>query len=530
MSDIRSLIEEGRAALGIELGSTRIKAVLVGEDYQVIASGDHEWENRLENGIWTYSEEDIWGGLRDCYANLVKDVEARCGITPARYKAMGFSAMMHGYLAFDAEGKLLVPFRTWRNQITGQAAKELSDAFRFNIPERWTVAHLRQAILNKEEHLARLSRVNTLAGYVHWKLTGEFVVGRGEGSGIFPLNDTTYDYDQALVERFDEMTRESGYDFKLLDLIPSVLNAGENAGVLTEEGARLLDPTGKLEAGIPFCPPEGDAGTGMTATNSVRKKTGNVSAGTSVFSMVVLEKALSSYYPEIDMVTTPDGAPVAMVHCNNCTSDLNDWVGLFKEAFDLLGVPVDMNTLYGALYRNAMNGDPDVSGILSYNYVSGEHVTGIVDGRPLLVRTPDADFSLANFMRANLYSAFATLKCGNDILLQKENVKVDCLNGHGGIFRTKGVAQQILADALSCPVAVLETAGEGGPWGMALLAAYMTDKEAGETLPDFLSDRVFKDAASQIVQPDPENAAAFDRFISRYRRGLAIEKAAGENL
>ena len=522
-------IEAGNAALGIEFGSTRIKAVLVDDSYEVLAAGEHLWQNRLENGYWTYHEDEIFSRLQACYLDLVKNAEATYGVVPTSYKAMGISAMMHGYIALDQAGKLLVPFRTWRNSTTKEAAEELSSAFRFNIPMRWTAAHLRQAVLDKEPHLEKLYRVNTLAGYVHEKLTGRFVVGRGEGSGIFPLDAETFDYDRERVALFDELNHQSGYGFRLLDLIPAVLNAGENAGCLTEEGARLLDPSGRLKAGIPLCPPEGDAGTGMTATNSVRPKTGNVSAGTSIFSMTVLEKPLSSWYPEVDIVATPDGSPVAMLHCNNGTSDLSGWIGLFQEAFELFGYSVEKDDLYQKLYTNALNGDPDLGGLLSYNYVSGEHVTGIENGRPLFVRAQDADFTLANFMRAHLYSTFATLKCGNDILRMGEGVQVDCLYGHGGIFRTKGVAQQFLADALDSPVAVLETAAEGGPWGMALLASYMTDKDENETLPDFLSGRVFRHGTGEVLKPDPEGAAAFDRYLSRYRKGLAIEKAAEEN-
>ena len=528
--DYRKFIEDGQAVMGCEFGSTRIKAVLVDQDYNVIAQGDHVWENRYEGGYWTYTLEDIWGGLQDCIKNLREDVRKKYGTELETMKAMGFSAMMHGYMAFDKDGKLLVPFRTWRNQTTGEAAAELSELFRFNIPQRWTIAHLRQAILSKEPHVPEIDFVDTLAGYVHYKMTGEKVVGLGEGSGIIPLDSETMDYDQKMVDLFDELSEKSGFHKKVRDLLPKVLNCGDNAGYLTEEGAKLLDPTGHIKPGIPVCPPEGDAGTGMAATNSVLKRTGNVSAGTSVFSMIVLEKPLSDYYEEIDMVTTPDGSPVAMVHCSNCTSDLNAWVKLFKENLELMGVKVDMNELYGKLYNEALKGDPDCGGVLAYNYVSGEVITGLDEGRPMVVRTPEADFSLANFMRANLYSAFATLKIGNDILMKKEHVEVDTLFGHGGIFKTKGVAQQFLADALNAPVAVMTTAGEGGPWGMALIASYMVNRDSGESFPHFLSEKVFHGEKGDTLYPDPVGVQGFDRFLEKYQAGLAAEKAAVGNL
>ncbi len=530
MMDYRQFIENGQAVMGLEFGSTRIKAVLVDRDYNVIASGDHEWENRFSGGYWTYTLDDIIGGLQDCIQNLRGDVSKKYGVELTSMKAMGFSAMMHGYMAFDKDMNLLVPFRTWRNQTTGEAAAELSELFKFNIPQRWTIAHLRQAILSKEEHVPYIERVNTLAGYVHYLMTGRWVVGLGEGSGIIPLDSETMDYDQHMVDLFDGLSEQAGFHKKVRDVLPKVLNCGENAGTLTEEGAALLDPTGHIKAGIPVCPPEGDAGTGMAATNSVLKRTGNVSAGTSVFSMIVLEKPLADYYEEIDMVTTPDGSPVAMVHCSNCTSDLNAWVKLFRENLELLGVKPDMNELYGKLYNEALKGDPDCGGVMAYNYVSGEVITGLDEGRPMVVRTPEAVFSLANFMRANIYSAFATLKIGNDILMKKEHVEVDTLFGHGGIFKTKGVAQQFLADALNAPVAVLTTAGEGGPWGMALIASYMVNRAENESFPSFLSEKVFHGEKGETLYPDPEGVAGFDRFLEKYRAGLKAERAAVENL
>ncbi len=518
------------SVLGLELGSTRIKAVLIDEDHVPIASGDHEWENRLENGIWTYSLDDIWTGLQDCYAKLAADVKSRYGVELTRVGAIGFSAMMHGYMAFDREGRLLAPFRTWRNAVTGPAAEALTELFAYNIPQRWSIAHLYQSILNGEEHVKDVAYLTTLAGYIHWKMSGRKVLGLGDASGMFPIDPETKDYDAEMVGKFDALAADKGYPWKLRDILPEALPAGEEAGVLTEEGARLLDPSGALSAGIPLCPPEGDAGTGMAATNSVAKRTGNVSAGTSVFAMVVLEKELSKVYPQIDLVTTPDGSLVAMVHANNCTSDLNAWVGLFKEFADSIGAELDMDTLFGTLYNKALEGDPDCGGLLAYGYLSGEHITGVSEGRPLFVRSPESRFNLANFMRANLYTALGALKVGMDILLKEERVKIDSILGHGGLFKTKGVAQGFLAAAIDAPVAVMETAGEGGPWGMALLASYMLHKEAGESLGDFLAKKVFAGNKGEELAPDPRAVEGFERFIERYRKGIAIEKAALEYL
>ena len=531
MDHIREIIESGKAVVGIELGSTRIKAVLVDpRDHRPVASGDFTWENSLVDGIWTYSMDEVFTGLHACYSALKKDVKEKYGVTLKNLGAIGISAMMHGYLAFDRAGKLLTPFRTWRNTITGEAAARLSEALQFNMPQRWTAAHVFQAILNREPHVKDVAHVYTLAGYLHERLTGERVVGVGEASGMFPIDPKTNDYDARMAGIFEDLCKKEGYPFKLSELFPKVLTAGTPAGCLTEEGALLLDAEGDLAAGIPMCPPEGDAGTGMTATNSVRIRTGNVSAGTSIFSMVVLEKPLENWYEEIDIVTTPDGAPVAMVHCNNCTSDLNAWVNLFRESMECMGMRVNMDELYGKLYTAALSGAPDCGGVMAYNYVSGEAITGFTEGRPMLVRAEDADFSLSNFMRANLYSAFATLKLGNDILSQKEKVQVDTLYGHGGIFRTKGVAQQFLSDALHAPVSVMETAGEGGPWGMALLASYMVNRAEGEALADFLSDHVFKGSEGSTLMPTEEGMRGFDEFAAKYRKGLAAERAAVENL
>ena len=527
---VAEMIRAGQTILGMEFGSTRIKAVLIDPEGNPLASGSHGWENRLEHQIWTYTLDDIREGLQDCYAKLKQDVQEKYGETLKRVAAMGFSGMMHGYMAFDKEEQLLVPFRTWRNTMTEQAAKELSATLSFNIPQRWSVAHLYQAILNKEEHVGAISFVTTLAGYIHWQLTGQKVVGVGEAAGMFPIDSDTNDYDTAMVEKFDALLREKGLPYHLKDIFPQVLVAGEKAGVLTAEGAKLLDPEGDLEEGIPLCPPEGDAGTGMTATNSVAVRTGNVSAGTSVFAMVVMEHALSKYYEEIDMVTTPDGKPVAMVHCNNCTSDLNAWVGLFSEALGAFGVKPDMDTLYGTLYRKALEGDADCGGLLAYNYFSGESITGFEEGRPLFVRRPDSTFNLANFMRVHLMTSLGALKAGMDILVKQEKVQIDKMLGHGGFFLTKGVGQRVMAAAMQTPVFVMETAGEGGAWGIALLAAYMAGKAEGQTLPDYLNTEIFHGEEGSAMEPDAEDVAGFETFMERYKKGLAIERAAVEQL
>ena len=525
-NDIREMIEQGKAVLGIELGSTRIKAVLVDENHRPIASGSHNWENRLENGIWTYSLEDIWAGIQDSYRKMAEDVKQQYGAVLRKLGALGFSAMMHGYMVFDKDDRLLTPFRTWRNTMTGEAADKLTEAFQYHIPQRWSIAHLYQAALNGESHVKDAAYFTTLAGYVHWKLTGEKVLGVGEASGMFPIDIQTHTYQKGMLEIFDGLVEGYGYSWKIGEILPRVLTAGEAAGVLTKEGAGLLDTTGLLEPGIPLCPPEGDAGTGMAATNSVARRTGNVSAGTSVFSMVVLEKELSKVYPEIDLVTTPAGDLVAMVHCNNCTSDLNAWVNIFKEFAESFGMTVDMDSLFETLYRKALEGDGDCGGLLAYNYFSGEHITGFEEGRPLFVRRPDDKFNLANFMRVHLFTALGALKAGNDILLKQEGVRLDKILGHGGLFRTKGVGQRIMAGALNVPVSVMETAGEGGAWGIALLACYMVRKEAGEPLDSYLEKKVFAGEAGEEVLPDPEDVAGFDIFLRRYLDGLEIERAA----
>ena len=526
--EMKQMIENGRTALGIEFGSTRIKAVLVGEDNTPIASGSHDWENRLENGVWTYHLDDIWKGLQDSYTKMAADVKEQYDVTLTTVGAIGFSAMMHGYMAFDAQDELLVPFRTWRNTITGEASQKLTELFQFNIPQRWSVAHLYQAILNKEEHVKDICFQTTLAGYIHWKLTGKKVLGVGEASGMFPIDLNTKTFDANMIAKFNEAVASEGFGWKLEEILPEVLVAGEAAGTLTEEGAALLDVSGNLQAGIPLCPPEGDAGTGMVATNSVAVRTGNVSAGTSVFAMIVLEKELKKVYEEIDVVTTPTGNLVGMVHCNNCTSDLNAWVNLFKEFAEAYGIETDMDKLFGTLYNKALEGDKDGGGLLAYNYFSGEHITGFEQGRPMFVRTPDSTFNLANFMRVNLFTALGALKVGLDILLKEEGVKLDSILGHGGLFKTKGVGQSIMAAAMDAPVSVMETAGEGGAWGIALLASYMKNKEDGETLDDYLNNKVFAGYEAETIAPDAEDVKGFDAFIERYKAGLGIERAAVE--
>jgi sugar (pentulose or hexulose) kinase len=529
-SDIRKAIESGNTALGIELGSTRIKAVLISEDHTPVASGSHEWENRHENGVWTYSIEDVWNGLQDCYRSLSGEVLEKYNVPLKTIGSIGFSAMMHGYMAFDKDENLLVPFRTWRNTTTGQAAEKLTDLFQFNIPQRWSIAHLYQAILNREPHIKDISHLTTLAGYVHWKLTGQKVLGVGEASGMFPIDSKTNNYDERMIGLFNEQLKAENIAWKLQDILPKVLVAGDDGGALTEEGARRLDPTGGLLAGTRLCPPEGDAGTGMVATNSVAVRTGNVSAGTSVFAMIVLEKALSRLYPEIDMVTTPTGKPVAMVHSNNCTSDLNAWVDIFQEFTRLLGVEIAESKLYEMLYQQGLAGDADGGGLLAYNYVSGEHITHLEEGRPMFVRTPESRFTLSNFMRVHLFSSLGALKIGMDILFENEKVKIDKILGHGGFFKTKEVGQRMMAAAMNVPVSVMETAGEGGAWGIALLASYMINKNENEPLETYLSEKVFAGESGTTIAPDPGDVAGFTTFMERYKKGLVIERAAVDGL
>lgn len=525
-SDTKSIIESGKAILGIEFGSTRIKAVLIDPENKPIAQGSHIWENQLVDGLWTYSIEAIWNGLQDCYSDLRANVKEQYGTEIETLGAIGISAMMHGYMAFNANDEILVPFRTWRNTNTGMAAAALSEAFVFNIPLRWSISHLYQAILNDEPHINDITYLTTLAGYAHWQLTGEKVLGIGDASGMLPIDQATKNYSAEMVDKFENLIAPRKLKWHLADILPKVLLAGENAGFLTPEGAKKLDVSGHLKPGVPLCPPEGDAGTGMVATNAVKQRTGNVSAGTSSFSMIVLEKDLSKPYEMIDMVTTPDGSPVAMVHCNNCTSDLNAWISLFKEYQELLGVPVDMNEVFGKLYNHALEGDADCGGLIAYNYISGEPVTGLAEGRPLFVRSANDKFNLANFMRANLYASVGVLKIGNDILFNEEKIKVDRITGHGGLFKTKGVGQRILAAALNSPISVMETAGEGGAWGIALLAAYLVNNAKKLNLADYLDECVFAGNTGVEIAPTPEDVAGFNAYIENYKAGLPIEEAA----
>ena len=523
-------IRAGKTSLGIEFGSTRIKAVLIDDTYTTIAAGDYGWASHLEDGLWSYSQEEIWTGLQTAYAALAEDVENAYGEKLTRVGRIGFSAMMHGYLAFDKNGELLVPFRTWQNTNTSEAHEKLSELFQYNIPERWSIAHLYQAVLNDEEHIGKVDFFTTLAGYVHWKLTGKKVLGVGDASGMFPIDPTTHTYETEFIEKFNVIPEVAAQPWKLVDLLPEPLVAGTPAGTLTEEGAKLLDPTGTLQPGITFAPPEGDAGTGMVATNSVRVRTGNVSAGTSIFAMVVLEHKLERLHPEVDLVTTPAGDLAGMSHANNFTSDLNAWVGLFGQFAAAIGTPVDAGTLYGTLFRAAIADDVDSNcgGLINYPFRSGEFLAGLPEGRPLFARAPEARMSLGNFMRAQLFSAFSPVKIGMDVMTKDEGVAVDSLVGHGGIFTTPKVAQKILAAAFDTPIKVMSTAAEGGAWGMAVLADYLW--HADQPLDEFLDARVFADAASTTENPDENDVAGFEEFFDRFRKGLPIEHVAIESI
>ena len=530
LNEVKSAITNGKTVIGIELGSTRIKTVLIDADNTPIASGSHEWENSYINNVWTYSIDDIWKGVQSSYRKMAGNVKEQFGVTIQTTGAIGFSGMMHGYMVFDRNENLLTPFRTWRNNITGQASEALTKLFNYPIPQRWSIAHLYQAILNEEEHISEISYMTTLAGYIHWKLTGQKVLGIGEASGVFPIELKTNHFNAQMIEQFNQQISSLNLSWRLENILPSVLVAGERAGELSEEGAQLLDVTGQLQPGIPLCPPEGDAGTGMVATNSVSPRTGNVSAGTSVFAMIVLEKELSKVYPEIDLVTTPAGQLVAMAHSNNCTSDYDAWISLFGQAVKALGMDVDKPKLYDTLLGMALQGDPDCGGLLSYGYISGEHITHFEEGRPLFVRSSNSNFNLANFMRVNLFTALGALKTGLDILLKEEAVKVDEILGHGGFFKTKEVGQRIMAAAVNVPVSIMETAGEGGAWGIALLASYMVNREENESLVDFLKQKVFDGKMGDSMAPDPAGVAGFNEFMKRYNQGLAIERAAVDNL
>ena len=524
--DAKSTIEAGKAILGIELGSTRIKAVFFYPGKKTIAPGRPNLGEQLIDGLWEYSVQAVWDLVWDCYADLRTNVKSLYDTEIETLAAIGVSAMMHGYMAFNEKEEILVPFRTWRNTNTGQAAAALSELFVYNIPLRWSISHLYQAILDNEEHVPSINYLTTLAGFVHWQITGQKVLGIGDASGMLPIDPITKNYSSEMVDKFDKLIAPKGYDWKLRDILPKVLSAGENAGFLTPEGASRLDVSGHLKAGIPVCPPEGDAGTGMVATNAVKQRTGNVSAGTSSFSMIVLEKELSKPYEMIDMVTTPDGSLVAMVHCNNCTSDLNAWINIFKEYQELMGIPVDMDEIYGKLYNHALTGNADCGGLISYNYISGEPITGLADGRPLFVRSANDKFNLANFMRTHLYASVGVLKIGNDILFNEEKIRVDRITGHGGLFKTKGVGQRILAAAINSPISVMETAGEGGAWGIALLASYLANNGNDQSLADFLDKHVFTGNAGIEISPTAEDVSGFNTYIESYKAGLPIEEAA----
>ena len=526
--EVSKLISSRRTALGIEFGSTRIKAVLINEDHTPIASGGYAWENQYVDGIWTYSLADVWQGLKDCYLDLKSDVAEQFGIPLESVGALGISGMMHGYLALDAEGALLAPFRTWRNTITGEAAEKLMNLFQFNVPQRWSIAHLYQAILNQEPHVRELRFLTTLAGYVHWRLTSEKVLGVGDASGVFPIDSQTGSYDARMLAQFNALVEDEGLPWKIEEILPEVLVAGEPAGALTDGGARLIDPSGELRPGIPLCPPEGDAGTGMVATNSILERTGNVSAGTSIFSMIVLEKPLSKAYPEIDIVATPAGKPVAMVHSNNGTTDLNAWVELFGEFANALGLEVEDSRLFETLYRQALEAEPDAGELLAFNTLSGEHITHLVEGRPLFVRKPESRFTLPNFMRAHLFASLAAMRIGLDILFDQEGVAIDQILGHGGFFKTPEVGQRMLAAAMDVPVSVMATAGEGGAWGMALLAAYMKARSEKDSLAAFLSDKVFAGDQGLTLAPDAKDVAGFKTYMQRYKAALAVERTAVE--
>ncbi len=523
MENIKLAIENAQTALGIEFGSTRIKAVLIGKNHEPLASGSFDWENSYDNGVWTYPLEQVWEGLRGAFAKLKANVLEKYGVKLTSVGALGISGMMHGYLAFDKDGNLLAPFRTWRNTITAKAAEELSELFDFNIPQRWSIAHLYQAILNGEEHVKDVDYIATLAAYVHWKLTGNKVIGVGEASGMFPIDSETNDYDKKMLSLFSE--KVSQFPWNIENILPKVLVAGENAGTLTEEGALLLDPSGEFKAGVSLCPPEGDAGTGMVATNSVGVRTGNVSAGTSIFLMVVLEKALSKLYPEIDMVTTPAGKPVAMVHCNNCSGEIDAWAGMFTSMCKTLGMDISIYKILDKMFEKALEGDKDCGGLVAYNYISGEVITGLDSGKPMFFRGPESKFTLENFARVQLSSAAATLSIGMEILAD-EDVKIDRILGHGGYFKAPVAGQKIMGAALNAPVSVMKTAGEGGPWGVAILAEYMVSKAENEALDEYLENKVFAGQDSTEITPDADDIEGFKAFLENYKKGLAAEKAA----
>lgn len=529
IGEVKEQIESGQTALGIEFGSTRIKAVLINNKFETIASGSYTWENKYENGIWTYSLDQVWEGVRTTFSKLNAKVASKYHIPIERIGSIGISAMMHGYLAFDKDDNLLVPFRTWRNNITAESADRLTELFQFNIPQRWSVAHLYQAILNNEDHVKNVSFLTTLAGYITWKLSGQKVLGIGDASGVFPIDSATLNYRQDLLDKFSKLSEVEQYQWSIKDILPKVLVAGQTAGKLTKEGAKLLDPSGKLREGSLIAPPEGDAGTGMVATNSVRERTGNISVGTSAFSMNVLDKPLKTYHKDIDMVTTPTGKQVAMVHINNCSSDINAWVGLFKDFARAAGLKIDTDKLYETLFDTAVRADMDAGGLLNYSYLSGENITNIKEGRPLFIRTQNSKMTLSNFFLTQLYSAFAPLKIGMDILFKKEHVQTDVMIAQGGLFGTPVIGQQVLANALNIPISIMSTASEGGPWGMAVLAKY-SESGSGISLADYLDQQVFKNPEIMTLMPEPEGVKGYEKFIERYIKGLPVEALAGEDI
>lgn len=525
-NNLKEIISSGDINLGVEFGSTRIKAVLTAVKGKVIAKSSYDWENQLIDGIFTYDLEEVWIGLKKCYKDIKEFVKQEYDIEITKLSSIGFSAMMHGYLVFDKQGHLLVPFRTWRNTITEQSADILSKQFNFNIPQRWSIAHLYQSILNKEHHVGNIDFLTTLAGYVHWKVTGERVIGIGDASGIFPIDETTLNYNKNMMGQFKELAEKEDFTVSLENILPKVLLAGELGGRLTKEGAELIDPTGLLQEGSFVCPPEGDAGTGMVATNSITPKTGNVSAGTSIFSMIVLEKSLSKYYTEIDIVTTPVGHPVAMVHCNTCTSDIDAWVKIFHEFAKQIDNNINISDIYKLLYESALKGKFDCGGLVSVNYFSGEPVVNIKDGVPMFIRKADDEFNLSNFIRAHIYSSFATVKIGLDLLFNDEKIKIDKLLGHGGLFKIEKIVQQMMASSLNTPVEVTDTASEGGAWGMAILAEYMSYKEQNQSLEDYLNKEIFAETKSIVCYPNKEETEGFNKFLERYKNTLKIEKFA----
>ncbi len=527
-NNIKEIISSGDISLGVEFGSTRIKAVLSAVGAKVIAKSSYDWENKLVDGIFTYDLNEVWIGLRKCYKDIAECVKQEYDIDIKKISSIGFSAMMHGYLVFDKQGDLLVPFRTWRNTITEQSAYILSEHFNFNIPQRWSIAHLYQSILNKESHVNDIDFLTTLAGYVHWKVTGEKVIGIGDASGIFPIDETSFDYNKIMMEKFKELADKEGFAVSLENILPKVLLAGQSGGILTKEGALLIDPTGTLQEGTLLCPPEGDAGTGMVATNSIAPKNGNISAGTSIFAMIVLEKNLSRYYSEIDMVTTPVGHPVAMVHCNTCTSDIDAWVKIFYEFAKQIDNNVNISDIYNLLYQSALNGKFDCGGLTSVNYFSGEPVVKIKDGAPLFIRKADNELNLSNFMRTHIYSSFATVKIGLDLLINDQEIIIEKLLGHGGLFKIEKIAQQMMASSLNTPVEVTDTASEGGAWGMAILAEYMSNKEQNQSLEEYLNTKIFADTKSIVCFPNKEETEGFNSFLERYKKALNIENFAVE--